>query len=439
MNQRQDVPPMMENSSLNQTFNTLSIEETKRELSFYIDQLYHWLEANGWEGWDPYDVWDTPFPMWARSGRDIPRRGISYLISKTNDRFPNLLRKLFGAHKQINAKAMGLFAASFLELEQLEGKPRLINGEPAYQPCFRWLDANRVAYNDGIGWGYPFDWQSRIFIPKKTPTVVNSAIIGDAYWHRYRYHNDASALHICEQICQFFVHGLNRSKKGKDGSFCFSYTPLDHFQVHNANLFGAEFLVRIGRETNREEWLQTGLDATRFSLNEIREDGTLNYWSNEQSFEGPQQDTYHSGFEIRALDGIAQATKRAPYREACDRYFACWRKDFFMPSGHPCFARANQKIVEVHSLAESLLCTSQMVGSGSIAPTDFLNQMTPLIQKSMPLLWSKSGPNAGYFASSVTLNNGKKMDIPFIRWGEAWMLRGLIASLSATNRLTSSY
>jgi hypothetical protein len=434
--QSQDVATIMENSSSNKTINTPPVGELEREIVVYIDQLCHWLEGNGWAGWDPYDVWETPFPMWARSGGDIPRRAISYMISKAEDISPNRVRKLFRAQKQVNAKAMGLFAASFLELEKIEGEPRLIEGEPAYEHCFRWLRSNCVEFNDGIGWGYPFDWQSRIFIPKNTPTVVNSAIIGDAYWLRYRYHDDDDALHVCEQICQLFLRGLNRSKKGKGGSFCFSYTPIDHFQVNNANLLGAEFLVRIGRETNREEWCQIGLDAANFSLDEIRGDGTLSYWSAEQSFNGPQQDTYHSGFEIRALDGIARATGLPEYRVACDRYFSTWRKDFFMPSGHPCRERAKQNVVEVHSLAESLLCSSQMLISGSFTHTDFIRQLTPLVQKSMPLLWSKSGQDTGYFAASVFLANGKKRDIPFVRWGEAWMLRGMTASLLAVSCLT---
>ena len=240
------------------------------QLHFYLNQLFCWLENNGWVGWDPYDVYDNRIGMWMAKRENIVQRIANGLTSRANAFFPVPLRKVLRVKPRINAKAMGLFAAGFLQLEASENAPRLINGEPGYMPCFRWLDNHKVVRFGGCGWGYPFDWRSRILIPRNTPTVVNSAIIGDAYWLKYKYHGDREALSQCENICQFIVNGLNRSGHKDDGSFCFSYTPVDKFQVHNANLFGAEFLIRIGMETGRDDWVETGLAAANFSLSEIR-------------------------------------------------------------------------------------------------------------------------------------------------------------------------
>ena len=397
------------------------------QLHFYLNQLFCWLENNGWAGWDPYDVYENRIGRWMMKRKNFDWRITSSLTSRANDFFPVLLRKLLKIKPQINAKAMGLLAAGFLLLEASESTQRQINGEPGYEPCFRWLENHKVTRFGGCGWGYPFDWRSRILIPKNTPTVVNSAIIGDAYWLKYKCHNDSESLLQCQNICQFIVSGLNRGGYKDDGSFCFSYTPIDKFQVHNANLFGAEFLIRIGIETMREDWVRTGLSAAKFSVSEIREDGTLNYWSNEQA-KCLQQDTYHSGFEIRALKNIGYLTGDHDYHQAADNYFRTWLRDFFLKDGIPCFSRSQSDVIEVHSCAEALLCAAKMFESGNFPKELFLEHVKRVLS-AVSKLWVGKAPYRGYFISKRYKKFGLsiKVDIPYIRWGQAWMFYALSA------------
>ena len=406
------------------------LKSVEEQAYHYLYHLIGWLENNGWAGWDPYDIWDNRIGMWMTKRENICQRIANGLTSRAGEFFPVILRKTVRVQPQVNAKAMGLFAAGFIELEASEKTPPLINGEPGYVPCFRWLEKHKVVRFGGCGWGYPFDWQSRILIPKDTPSVVNSTIIGDAYWLKYKYHGDKEALSQCEEICLFIVNGLNRSGHKYDGVFCFSYTPIDEFQVHNANLFGAEFLIRIGIETGRDDWVETGLDAANFSLSEVREDGTLNYWSNDQAV-GLQQDTYHSGFEIRALDSIACLTGVKAFRQAADKYFHTWLKDFFSKEGVPCFGRGQTDIIEVHSCAEGLLCASKMFGTGNLSRESFLEHVTRVFS-AVEKLWVQESPDKGYFAAKAQKRFGcdMKVDIPYIRWGQAWMFRSIAMVVS---------
>lgn len=410
------------------------LKSVEEHIYHYLTQLLNWLENNGWAGWDPYDIWDNRIGMWMAKRENIRQRIADGLTSRANEFLPVALRKVLKVKPQINAKAMGLFAAGFLQLEASEKAPRLINGEPGYVPCFRWLEKHKVVQFGGYGWGYPFDWRSRILIPRNTPTVVNSAIIGDAYWLKYKYHGDEEALFQCQNICQFIMSGLNRSGHKDDGSFCFSYTPVDSFQVHNANLFGAEFLIRIGLKTGHDDWVKTGLSAANFSLSEIREDSTLNYWSDEQAI-GLQQDTYHSGFEIRALDSIACLTGNKEFRQAADKYFRTWLKDFFSKEGAPCFIRGQTDVVEVHSCAEGLLCAAKMFESGDFSQELFLKHVKGVLSAAAKL-WVEKVSNKGYFVAKVQKRFGcnMKVDIPYIRWGQAWMFNAL-AAVNATSKV----
>jgi hypothetical protein len=404
-------------------------ERTAAELARHVDGLVAWLDGNGWAGWDPYDLWDQPFGIWAAARTSMSRKIADLALGRIEELAPVGVRRIFGARRMVNAKAMGLFAAAFLDLEAVEGEGRLVGGSDAADQCFDWLDANRVEHGGGAGWGYPFDWRTRVFIPRRTPTVVTSAFVGDAYWLRYTRRGDAAALTRCEEICRFFLGGLNRSAPAADGSFCFSYTPVDTFQVHNANLLAAEFLTRIGTETGRSEWIDTGIAAGRFALRELRPDGTLDYWSAAQS-EALQQDLFHSGFEIRMLDGIARSTGLEEFRRAADRYFEAWLRMFFGPDGTPSFAAARPGAVEVHSCAEALLCAAQLAGRPGLPAAELPGHLGRSLDAAVRQLWMPTGPGAGYFAWISQRRYGIRIRtaIPMIRWGQAWMLRAMAAA-----------
>ena len=362
----------------------------------------------------------------------LPQRVTDALLGRLEELLPSTVRRLVGARRRVNAKGMGLFAAAFLDLERVEGRQRSIRGEPAADQCFEWLEENRVETGGGIGWGYPFDWRSRVLIPRNTPTVVTSAFIGDAYWLRYLYRRDAGALHRCEDVCRFILGGLNRSPSAPDGAFCFSYSPVDHFQVHNANLLAAEFLIRVGTEVRRAGWVETGLNAGRFTLSQIREDGTLDYWSADQS-KGSQQDLFHSGFEIRMLDAIARTTGRDDFRRAADRYLEAWLGEYFDGDGTPRFARERPGAVEVHSCAEALLCAAQLAGRPALPSDALAGHLERSLEGAVRYLWVSEGRDAGYFAWISQPRYGMRMRtaIPMIRWGQAWMLRAMASSLLA--------
>lgn len=391
----------------------------------YHQGLLNWLLTNGWSGWDPYDIYDSWLGRWATKKENILQRGFNYLLSEGNELSPILLRRMLDIKPSTNPKAMGLFALSFLKLAEF-GQPakKSLYQESANQ-CLGWLNNNKVTKYGGCGWGYPFNWQSRILIKKHTPTAVNSSIIGNAYWWNYVTHGDEKALNTCKSICEFFLNGLNRSMPDSDGSFCFSYTPVDNFQVHNANLFVSEFLIRIGTETSNYQWVDIGLQALNFSLAEIRDDGTLNYWSNDQA-SGVQQDTYHSGFEIRALNAISRTLDSNHLTKKTKIYFNAWLEQYLPNDGALKLGGSEEKCVEVHRTAEAVLVLKDMLDSEIIDKEIFVQNITKVLP-AITELWVQGETDSGYFTSKACRGYAKflKSEIPYIRWGQAWMFLAL--------------
>ena len=133
-----------------------------------VTRLDRWLEHNGWAGYDPYDLLGTPFFLYCqRLGSDapLPARGLRRGALVLENRFPRFLRRVLRVQKQVNAKGMGLLAKAYLNLFTSLGQERFKS-----RACeiLNWLVEHPAEGYKGTSWGYPFDWQSRVFIPRGT-------------------------------------------------------------------------------------------------------------------------------------------------------------------------------------------------------------------------------------------------------------------------------
>lgn len=380
-------------------------------------RLDEWLAQNGWAGYDPYDFKGLPALAGATGQAGMLARR---LILAVEGWFPRAARKLTRIRPSVNAKAMGLFAEGYRQLYVATGDVRHLKRAT---DALDWLENNRSQGYSGSCWGYPFDWRSRILIPRGTPSSVVSATVGHAFWGFYRMTGDARYLDVCQGICEFFVHDLRKDRLD-GGRICFSYTPLDRFHVHNANLFVAEFLARIGLEVGREDYVGLGLQAAAYALSEQNDDGSLCYWGRDQG-EDCRVDHYHSGFEVRSLYGLWKHTGEASIGSALRKYYAFYIGRFFLDRRVPKLTPDRVYPINIHSCAEALLCHS------TLAP-DF-PQAWDYLGRGMPWIIEKMQHRQGWFIYMIRSLGGVlpwRIEIPYIRWGQAWMLRALAACMA---------
>lgn len=406
-------------------------ELSRRELMRSIDALDGWIKRNGWSGFDPHDVRGTaPFIFLLQPLRSVPLKILRRLaltpLSAFETSFPGFSRRLFGVKPTVNAKGMALFARAYLNLY-------VVTGEEHYKAtaleCLEWLERNRAPGYDEPCWGYPFDWQSGVVTPANTPASVVTRAVADAFWTAYEVLGEPRYLRTCEGICRFFLKHLNRDEM-PDGTICFSYTPIDDFHVHNANLMVAEILVRIGRETGNDEWRQIGARAGRYALVEQNPDGSLYYWGKVQDYQCPSCiDHYHSGFEIRALHALGDLTGNDEFRSAARRYYEFYLRNLIAPAGELAMPKMTPRSVfpvNVHSCAEALMVNAQMA-------RDFPAATLLLDRLSRWIIANMQKPD-GSFAYSLRRRLGRvvRLEFPYLRWGQAWMLLGLSQYLLLT-------
>ncbi|MFX0198700.1 MAG: hypothetical protein ACFFCW_21470 [Candidatus Hodarchaeota archaeon] len=378
-----------------------------------LARLDNWVSRNGWAGYDPYDLNQH---LVLPASKPVHFRHLLRRVALiTEFFFPMIPRWILRIPKEVNAKAMGLFSAGYQILYEITGDGKYLNKA---REALTWLGKNPCEGYTGLCWGHPFSWQSRMLIPKHTPTSVITAIVGDAFWRFYRMTGHDTYLDKCKNICEFFLNDLNIDEFGED-KICFSKTPLDHFHIHNGNLFVADFLLKVGKVLQREDYVRTAWKALTYTLSEQNNDGSICYWGRDQD-EQCRIDHYHSGFEIRCLYSIWKSAADERVYNSLKRYYQFYQKNLFTSEGIPKMTPHALYPVNIHSCAEAILCHSTLAPDFSEA-ADYLQKCVPWIVKTM------QHPK-GFFIYMVRKIKGGlqwKLKIPYIRWGQGWMLRAL--------------
>ncbi len=383
------------------------------------NNLHRWLQENGISGFDPFDLYSQAprFRNIVYSHNFIVSRSVSRLFNAANLFAPALTRKIFGVKKTVNAKGVGLLGLGYLyrykRTKEKSDKSRI-------HELAEWLMKNKDLKYPGISWGYPFDWQSRIFIPEGTPSVVVSSVVGDFFVKLFELSGEEKYLKVAEGICEFILNGLNQTRKDEN-TICFSYTPLDNFQVHNANLFGAEFLVRVGTILNNREFVSTGLKAANFAISQQLNDGSLNYWGDDQNDTQPNKnDHYHVGFEIRMLTSIGKVAADDRIISSAEKYYNYYLSNFFQDSQIgkiPKMYPYSTFPLDIHACAEAIILNTEMHRLHE--NENSLNLAVTIAEWVLSNMQNKDGS----FAASRNKFPGFLMNIriPYLRWGQAWM------------------
>jgi len=392
-----------------------------------LARLEKWFQLNGLLGWDPYDIKDTQlFRFRYRHARKL--KVLGPLLDLLTDALPESSRWLLRVRPQLNAKALGLLISSYVNLYEVYQDVHYLDAAKSLADLLLRQNSSGC---QGLGWGYPFNWHSVRYIPKYTPSSVVTSTIADGFFRLFGATKDCRYIEVCLQICRFFEEDL-RITYDKAGARCYSYTPIDDYRVHNANLFVAEFLTRMGKYTAMEGFTRHGIQAGQFALQEQTEEGYLPYWSRTQTYThsggSTRLDHYHSGFEIRCLYAIGQNTGVSAFSRAAQRYFEWYKTNLYTADGMPKHRPDNVYPINIHSLAEAILCTTVF----SRERPQLRKTVLDLASLASLLMEYEPGAYRHQIRRVGKLYVGT--NLAMVRWGQAWMFRALSEALYALKR-----
>ena len=368
-----------------------------------LDRLEAWLAKAGIEGHDPYDALNSPILRALSLGLKWPRIAFTQVLKA----LPINLRPLLLIRKTLNAKGLGLLLSGTVRRGRTTGGEKYVGEARALAELL--LTLRSPGYR-GACWGYPFPWQSRAFyLPKGTPTVVNTAFVGHAMLDVAAYLKEERYFSVARSACTFVLKDLARTEE--EGALCFSYTPKDRLAVHNANLLGAGLLARVGAVTGEAELLDTARRAARWTLRRQHPSGA--WWYAEPEY---QQwiDSFHTGFVLEALRRVAVHADFEDAREPLARGYRFFLDHFFEVDGAPRYYHDRKGPTDIHCPAQGLVT---MCDFWEVEPAPRL-----LARASTWMLEHLRSPDGHFHFRLGRLGPNR---IPYIRWGQAWAYHGL--------------
>lgn len=375
-----------------------------------LEKLLPFCERENWRGYDPYDGLNSRiFQIFPIRNKFTRLAFIQFL-----KRVPFNLRKLFLIKKGLNPKGLGLFAAGYLKLyECFELKE------------YRWkaihfldlLEQLSLKGYSGYCWGYNFDWQSRaFFVSQGTPNLVCTTFIVNAFLDAYEILKNEKYLRVAQSSCEFIVNDLNITRE--DEAICFSYTPLDKTQIHNANLLAATLLARVYSHTRGKNLLKFASEAVKFLVKYQNKNGSW-YYGNLVSQRWI--DNFHTGFNLVALKEYIDFSESRYFCSALEEGFRYYKENLFLRDGTPKYYHDKIYPIDIHSVAQSIVTFVKLkdLSGGNI------DQALKIAQWGIENMQDERGffyfQKHRYFTDKT----------PYIRWSQAWMAYALSILIDA--------
>ena len=378
------------------------LEETIRTLDKIISRT-------GFEGYDPYDILNSPPLLWlARRNRWL---GVA--LTQAFRFLPLNLRPVLGIPRLVNAKTMALLTRAYLKLyahsrdESYLKRARL---------CLDWLDTHRSPGFTNACWGYSFPWcTARQFLERDAPSIVCTSFVAHAFLDAYETWGDSHHLSVARSACDFILDDCPRI--ARDKVYCFSYTPFSELPVHNANLLGVSVLGRVYRHTDERVLLEAALPALRYTLEDQNEDGSW-YYHGPYSGRDGTLDNFHTGFVLECLRQF-QADTGYDVSRAVEQGQAFYERQFFDTDGTPRRKMGRQYPVDIRDPVEFLVVMGQL---DRLSESQH-NLLESVLQWTFDTMQHRSG--YFYFLRWRTWGYSPM----YLRW-QAWMLWGLTNVLS---------
>ncbi len=370
-----------------------------------LDDLRRYVEDQEFRGYDPFDALNSPV-LEALAGRS---KYLKIAMTQALKRCPVNLRPLLGVKKGRNPKGLGLFLWGYARIYGAGRDPAAL---ARIRALLDLLEQMKSPGYSGNSWGYNFDWQNRgFFLPRFTPTIVNSAFIGHALLDAYKQTRLEKALDMAVPIKEFILNDIPRTNEGS--SFCFSYTPLDSSAVHNANLLGASLLMRLSAITGDASLREAALSSLAFSLRYQNEDGSWPYGN--ARIQG-WIDSFHTGFNLQSLHYFLEEGAGRECREAFERGVRFYEDSFFLEDGRPKYYHDRTYPLDIHSAAQAIVSFSLFKPRDEALPERVLSWMIGHL---------RNPRGAFYYQKGRWITNR----ILYMRWSQAWAFHALTSWL----------
>lgn len=377
-------------------------------------KLNKWLEKNQFESYDVCDINSNRLYYYLISLKQKIYFGkyIFYPFFYLSKRHADIFRKLFYIKKQKFPQAQAIICRAYLSHYQSTNEEIWLSKAKA---LLDWLRKKRVKDYKYFCWGQPYDWYSKQLIPLNTPRTTVTSQVAEAFLDAYEITNDTKYLDVAISVCNFYIDDLNWKYDGQE-HICFSYTTVDDFAIHNANMLASAVLIRTWYHCKQAKYKSMGIKALDFTMKYQNKDGSWYYWMLPDNLPNII-DNYHTGFVLESLETIRKYLDREfLYDDNLNKGINFYLENLFEKNDVPKLTPDSLYPIDIQSCAQSIITLGVI-----------LKRYPELREKADNVLkwtYNEMYDGTGFFYYRI-YKDGWKDKTPYIRWAESWMLRAL--------------
>ncbi len=364
--------------------------------------------AEDYWGYDPYDALCSPLFRLPVLRRRLPRRAAQQLLR----RLPFNPRPLLGIAKGQNPVTLGLALQAWSLLATVSEKERPRYASEAERLVAR-LDELRSPGWSGACWGYDFAWETRdTTFPRFTPTVVATGFVTHGLFTAHVRLGTPGAIELCESACSFVRNDLHRTP-GPEGSFCWSYSPLDTGRVLNATAKGSRLLVEVASARGREDLLADARASLAYVVRHQRPDGSWPY-----AVDDPRSwaDNFHTGYVLDALAAYTEHAEDSELSRAIESGWRYYRRHFFENGWVPRYYDTSLYPIDSTAVAQAMITLCRF---GDVETASRIAAWSAATMQ-------RADGGFIYRRGRHVVNR-----VQYMRWSTVWMLVGLATVLTA--------
>jgi len=369
------------------------------------NQMRPWFKEQNYAGTDPY-LLDEKF--FFRSRR-LPVVGslVTALRLMLKPLHPYIPKRVFTSQSPVvSAKTLGLILSGNANLYRIDTNMEYLRESAS---LLELLKKERSQGFQHLCWGHPFSWGSTVKYPPHMPVISVASFIAHGIMDFYEVSQDEGLLPVLNDVAQYFMDE-NGYDDFKD-ALCLHYSPIDIDLIHNGNILGGSFLMRLAHCIHDEKMESFGSKIVNFTLQGQNSDGSW-YYSDARGTNKLDTiiDNRHLGFILEYLHIIAELLRSENVYQAIDRGWEYY-KNVLLDGTVPKWSPHNTYPVDIHDVAQSIITTIEL-GKLDIGA------------EIVEFAFSKffDGHNQFYYK---LFTSGRVNKTVFTRWGQAWMFKAL--------------
>ena len=376
--------------------------ELQMKLLQAITQVSLWVEAHGYRAFDPGDGGKSFLRHFTFNDPLLER-----ILTASVLRSPFEIRPWIGIQPHISSKGMGYIAWGYIKMFAA-------TRQEAYRDraehCLQWLLENTAAGSGHYCWGNDFSFSTRAgTIPRSTPTIVWSSLIGLAFL-------EAFEVTKCQKYLQAAVSTADwilalPSELTREG-ICLSYVPDRQSSIHNSNMLGASLLAVVAKYTGDSKYGNVAREAMIYSCSRQNADGS---WFYGEDSKYHWIDNFHTGYNLDALKRYEESIGSGEFSTNLQKGFLYYKRKFVEDSGRP-------KYYHDKALPIDIQCAAQSIDT----LTNFSqNDNAALVLAQNVACWTidhMQAPDGHFYYRDL---GWKKIKTPMLHWGQGTMFKAI--------------